>query len=350
MNMKKLVMVGVASLFAGVFAIDGVEIKDVKARQRYPWNGLVDVRFMVEGSAEGEKLATLIATDCVGGTNVPLATLIRDGQSVENGKVAVTNGANALIWNAAADLPDGFRSDSMKIAANVQVAPRAQGAPRYLVINLTDNPSAATYPVAYLDAEPPGGFNTDEYKSRFLVLKRIDAGNFRMQGKGDVMLTKPFYIGLFAITKAQYEFVMNGDSSFFEGRCNPVVGVSYNTIRGAAQGANWPASNAVDADSFLGKLRARTGIEFDLPTEAQWEYACRAGSSSPYSYGGRADGDYMWYVENSESKAQKVGLKAPNPWGLYDMHGNVWEWCLDWEGSLTYGSDPVGASSGSTRV
>jgi formylglycine-generating enzyme required for sulfatase activity len=100
----------------------------------------------------------------------------------------------------------------------------------------------------------------------------------------------------------------------------------------------------------MGKLRARTGLDFDLPTEAQWEYACRAGTTTTYSYGNSADGNYMWYDSNSNSKTHVVGTKQPNLWGLYDMHGNVSEWCLDWYGTLSYGTDPKGSSSGSNRV
>ena len=122
-------------------------------------------------------------------------------------------------------------------------------------------------------------------------------------------------------------------------------------IRGSSAGAGWPSSSAVDASSFLGKLRARTGLDFDLPTEAQWEYACRAGTTTTYSYGDSANRSYMWYSSNSSSKSHEVGTKSPNPWGLYDMHGNVWEWCLDWyASSLTGGTDPKGSSSGSCRV
>ena len=122
-------------------------------------------------------------------------------------------------------------------------------------------------------------------------------------------------------------------------------------IRGSSAGAGWPSSSAVDASSFLGKLRARTGLDFDLPTEAQWEYACRAGTTTTYSYGDSANGSYMWYSSNSSSKSHEVGTKSPNPWGLYDMHGNVWERCLDWyASSLTGGTDPKGSSSGSDRV
>lgn len=131
--------------------------------------------------------------------------------------------------------------------------------------------------------------------------------------------------------------------------------VSYNMIRGSVNGVNWPASNEVDGetdgdanDSFLGRLRKRTGLEFDLPMEAQWEYTCRAGTTTTYSCGNSADvDDYMWC---DRTEPTVVGAKKANPWGFYGMHGNVCEWCLDWYGSLAYGTDPKGLSSGSDRV
>ena len=122
-------------------------------------------------------------------------------------------------------------------------------------------------------------------------------------------------------------------------------------IRGSSNGAEWPSSAAVDSSSFMGKLRARTGLNFDLPTEAQWEYACRAGTTTKYSYGDSGNGDYMWYYGNSCMKTHKVGTKLPNPWGLYDMHGNVYEWCLDWYASdLSGGTDPKGSNFPKSRL
>ena len=233
----------------------------------------------------------------------------------------------------------------------------------YCIIDLSGGTSASSYPVTYLSTPPSGGFNTYEYKTSKLVLKRIDAGSFKMGGSFAVTLTMPFYCGLFEVTQKQYLLVMGGYPSYVSGVKKPVDCVSYNDIRGSTNGAKWPSSSAVDADSFLGKLRARTGLDFDLPTEAQWEYVCRAGTTTTYSYGDSADGNYMWCLSNSgvwysyssysigKNETHEVGMKRPNPWGLYDMHGNVLEWCLDWYArSLSGGTDPKGSSSGSYRV
>jgi len=174
-----------------------------------------------------------------------------------------------------------------------------------------------------------------------LEMVMLRNGSFQMgekQSTHKVTITKPFYLGKFEVTQEQWERVMGSNPSNFKGAKNPVEQVSWE-----------------DCQTFIRKLGEKVpGYTFRLPTEAEWEYACRAGSSSEYCYGDDAGGlgEYAWYDGNSGSKTHPVGEKKPNAWGLYDMHGNVWEWCQDWYGNLdsNAATDPVGPSSGSYRV
>ncbi|MBR4615614.1 MAG: SUMF1/EgtB/PvdO family nonheme iron enzyme, partial [Kiritimatiellae bacterium] len=221
----------------------------------------------------------------------------------------------------------------------------------YCVIDLSAGPTANKYPVKWFDKPPTGGFNTDEYKTKKLVLRRIEPGKFMMGGKYEVTLTKPFYCGVFEVTQKQYERVTGSiPSRFNNDMSRPVERVSWNMIRGDSTTYNWPTSVNVDPSSFMGKMQIRTGLNFDLPTEAQWEYACRAGSDGEFGGTGRLD-DMGWHKDNSGGTTHPVGQKQANAWGIYDMHGNVGEICLDWKGSLLGGeTDPVGSFSGSRRV
>jgi formylglycine-generating enzyme required for sulfatase activity/tetratricopeptide (TPR) repeat protein len=171
---------------------------------------------------------------------------------------------------------------------------------------------------------------------------RIPAGNFMMGEKGyqhPVTLTRDFYIGKYPITQAQWEAVMGKNPSNFKGDPNlPVESVSWE-----------------DCQRFINKLNTAAGKEICcLPTEAQWEYSCRAGSTAQYCFGDDEKHlkQYAWIDINSGLRTHSVGQKQPNVWGLYDMHGNVWEWCSDWYEKYSSGSvsDPTGPSSGSLRV
>ncbi len=250
---------------------------------------------------------------------------------------------------------------------------KALGKPKYMVVDLI------TGGVSYMDIEPAGGWS-DIYKTTKLVLRRIEPGTFVM-GSPDselgrlkdevqhkVTLTRPFYIGVFEITQKQYQLVTgrNPSEKEFMGDTKPVDNVSYNEIRGMQKGAKWPADSEVDEYSFLGKLRARIKMKFDLPTEAQWEYACRAGTTTALNNGtnlSNKESDYNLdklgrYINNGGWDGLRkighafVGSYVPNFWDLYDMHGNVCEWCLDWRGEYTAepATDPAGPDSGVYRV
>jgi formylglycine-generating enzyme required for sulfatase activity/serine/threonine protein kinase len=155
-----------------------------------------------------------------------------------------------------------------------------------------------------------------------------------------VRITKPFYLCATEVTQRQYERVMMRNPSYFKGDPQrPVEMVSWD-----------------DALEFCHRLSQREGYGYCLPTEAQWEHACRAGSATKYCFGDDESRlrDYAWYWANSGWGSHPVGENRPNAWGLYDMHGNVQEWCLDWYDGGYYAKstndDPIGPSKGSFHV
>ena len=163
--------------------------------------------------------------------------------------------------------------------------------------------------------------------------------------KHRVRITKPLYLGLFEVTQAEYQRVVGTNPSHFQG--DPTRPVEM---------VNWD-----EASAFCRKLgnlpqEQASRAEYRLPTEAEWEYACRAGAITAW-YPGDDEGvlkEHAWYNADAGGKTHPVGRKSPNAWGLYDMHGNVWEWCQDWSGDRYYAmsprDDPTGTLQGSDRV
>jgi formylglycine-generating enzyme required for sulfatase activity/tRNA A-37 threonylcarbamoyl transferase component Bud32 len=151
-----------------------------------------------------------------------------------------------------------------------------------------------------------------------------------------VRISRPFEMAKYEVTQEQWQTVMDDNPGAFKGEANlPVEQVSWD-----------------DVQEFILRMNARKdGYVYRLPTEAEWEYACRAGTTGDYA----GDLDEMaWYSDNSDQKTHPVGEKMPNAWGLYDMHGNVWEWCRDWYADDYYKQspnvDPTGSGTGSDRV
>jgi formylglycine-generating enzyme required for sulfatase activity len=172
-----------------------------------------------------------------------------------------------------------------------------------------------------------------------ITFVRIPAGTFLRRGH-QVTLTQDLWMAAHPVTNAQYAVYLKQakgkepdywNDSQLNGERQPVVGVDWDDSR---KFAHW--------------------IGGDLPTEAQWEYACRGGSTTEYCYGDDEArlNEYAWYGKNSEGRTHDVGALKPNAWGLHDMHGNVWEWCADWGGDYPPSdvADPKGSPNGDYRV
>ncbi len=185
-----------------------------------------------------------------------------------------------------------------------------------------------------------------------LTLVPIPAGSFTMgspvseighrpdEAAHGVTLTKSFWLGKTPVTQAQYESVMGRNPARFKGADFPVESISWEEAMTFCR-------KLTERERAAGRLPA--GLVYTLPTEAQREYACRADTGGRYA--GELDA-IAWYSGNSDEQAHAVAQKQPNAWGLYDMQGNIWEWCLDWYGNYPAGpvTDPTGPAQGDSRV
>ncbi len=159
--------------------------------------------------------------------------------------------------------------------------------------------------------------------------------------KHRVTITKSFYLGKYEVTQGNWKAIMGNSPKGMSELGQEFFGDNLPVVR-----VNWE-----ETQDFINKLNAKSDGKYRLPTEAEWEYAARAGSTAKYSFGDSENllDEYAWYRDNSGGKIHEVGGKKPNAWGLYDMHGNVWEWCQDWYASYS-NSAQTGAKSSTVRV
>lgn len=257
----------------------------------------------------------------------------------------------------------------------VDITPTFKSAGNYMYIDVSEGSKAKSYSVTYSDQAPDLLASDNlKYKTEIIVLREIPAGNFWMGSPEEesgrsarreelhlVQISTPFYTGIFSVTGNIWINVMGNDPyvnllnlpNFVKDYMlkSPVYDTSWNDIRGG-KGSDgkydWPSSgNMAREGSFLGVLRSKTGLNLDLPTEAQWEYACRAGTTTAFHYGNTFDKSQM-----STSNSEVGRFTPPNAWGLYGMNGGRSEWCLDWYAENISEShyDPVGPVSGDNKV
>ena len=343
------------------FTAKALTVTDVSARQRWPWNNLVDVDFSLSGTEANAYYQIDVAATFPGivGDEVGAKTLITE-------PIVSGDGAHRLTWDLETQYP-GLVTTNFKV--RVTATPLGDAAPVYMVIDLSAGPEAGAgaYSVRYTTRPPD--LTDDTCRTTEMWLRRCPAGTFSMGyddytnaansawAPHEVTHSWPFYIGIFECTQQQWYQVQGTWPSYYSNMTyratRPVEKVSFQgDVRGDHGWTDNNPANGVNCGSntFIGKMRTRTGITWlDVPTESQWEYAARAGTDYIYGWpgvtagtvvsrarGGNSptglDGINMNYANPDATISAgtgKVGSYAPNNWGLYDMLGNVAEWCGD---------------------
>ena len=279
-----------------------------------------------------------------------------------NAKVAIGT-EKKIYWKPADTLPGRFRAKDVRAVVTLHAT---NSPPDYIVLDLSNQTAAGNESMRfYPNAEQiPLGVTNRIYKTRYYVMRRIHAAGIPWpmgaasgdaEKTGDeirhwVALPEDYYLGIFEVTQGHMRAAGPDLVSAVEKQCNTTVanadccpaaganGITYNNIR--ASRSIWPTKkdHSLGADwAYLQHFRKSVGDKWlvDIPTDAQWEYAARAGVyATPYSHGGKSSdgfGAYAWFKDSipADTTIQEVGTRLPNKWGLYDMFGNVCEWCLD---------------------
>ena len=392
--MNKLIVFAFAAV-AAVSAFAEATVSDVVVRQRWPWSRKVDINYVLTTDKPVD--ITVAATSAGEALTLAPASLAGDLNSVETG-------VHRITWD-----PSGTEYEQRGLLPDFKVTLLAGVEKRYMIINLKaelgDGEERITYSDCVIDPIPGSNAKAtwecwpDKYKTDYLVLRRIPKGTFKMGSPANernrvaatatadnekqhaVTLTKDYYIGIFEVTQAQFNNVVGSyPSSFFtaERDARPVENVAWTTWRGLSVD-NWPDadgkySHDLGTSGFFVKLRALTdnAFKFDMPTEAQWEKAARAGTETPLYTGEKLDCSwnatqydpvdlltrYGGNVTVASPTAETVpadggtavvGSYQPNAYGLFDVIGNVFEFCLDgfedWLNVPESVKDPKGGST-----
>ena len=339
--------------------VTAATVTDVSSRQRWPWNNLVDVDFTINGNA-GEPYAIALSATCNGGATTLTA------KTFASEPVAAADAASRVVWDLGADYPDLKAYDFI---VTVTATPLKDTTPVYMVVDLSNGADATSYPVRYTTTAPttvPGELNP--CKTTEMWFRRIKAGTIGMGGGNNdnstyggypaytLTLTNDYYLAIFPITFAQCMNIHagSGDRLHFNNpeysATRPMDSLKLTFLRDGSY--LYPHDPEVkNPSSILGRLRARTGLDFDLPTEWQWEYAMRAGKSGgnvrnpdiriPQRLGSGTERN--WSADYGTCYVD-YGNK-PNEWGLYLIYGNVWEYCINRGENITAGgsyTEPLG--------
>lgn len=272
-----------------------------RVQQRYPWNGCVDIDYTIEGVEYPSDYTLTFTITADVAQEFVASTFLRYAPC----DLPMDNGTHRVTWDAPAD-GAVFLSRSVSVKASLAYQPITEAQADYMIVDLSNGTTSC--PVRYARNVDPAAFNLDLYKTDKLVLKRV------RKTEGD------FFLGLFEFTNGQISH-LNPTVAGWKTDPLKAVGVPYTTAQ----------------SSILDKLNARTLYKdaaistFAFSPEAAWEYACRAGTTTAYSFGDDASvlGEYAWYVDTSDQMRHPVGMLKANPWGFYDMHGNVAEWCAE---------------------
>ena len=307
----------------------------------------------------------------VGGRN------LRGAVGDVNRKVASGPGTITWCW------PQDF--DGLQLAANAATvrvtAWPLDSLPDYMVCDLRV-PGGSIVKGTCMSFYPgedflPGGIESDAYRTDYLVLRRIPAKGVKWRmGSPDgesghrdgeerhwVTFTNDYYMGVFPLTQGQFYTIMREanptDEEYTRTTDDPLCpmdGLRWQILRSAAAVDNWYPPEKVNRHGggwlVLHRLWDKIRFEADMPTDAEWEYACRAGTTSAFSFPETADlPKYAWFTGNSGGVVHDVGKKLPNAWGLYDMYGNMLEWVLDWYADYDPEDvvDPKGPVTGTAR-